>query len=182
MYANKISHMPIISDADRFDTFKTDRESGCRLLLSRFKEPLYRHIRRITVSHDDAEDALQETFIRLFRSFGKLDKERSALTSWAYRIATREAMRVRSARRIHRLLDEAAEAVADSYIDYSDVEAVRLQRAIHSLPPKQQVTFSLRYYDGLDYAEIARITDSSAESAKVNYAKAKQKIIKMLEI
>lgn len=174
--------MPIISDADIFATFSTDRESGCRLLLARFKEPLYMHIRRITVSHDDAEDALQETFIRLFRSFGRLDADRQSLTAWAYRIATNEALRVRSRRRIHRMLDAAADIAADSYIDYSNVEAVMLQRAIHRLPDKQQLTFNLRYYDGLDYAEIAQITGSSPESAKVNYAKAKQKIIKMLDI
>lgn len=174
--------MPNISDTDIFASFKADRESGCRLLLSRFKEPLYMHIRRITVSHEDAEDALQETFIRLFRSFGRLDEKRHTLTAWAYRVATNEALRTRSSRKVHHLLDDAADVVADSYIDYSDVSAVRLQRAIHSLPHKQRVTFSLRYYDGLDYTDIAQITDSTPESAKANYAKAKQKIIKILDI
>ncbi|MDE6334099.1 MAG: sigma-70 family RNA polymerase sigma factor [Muribaculaceae bacterium] len=174
--------MPSISDADIFASFKADRESGCRLLLDRFKERLYLHIRRIVVSHEDAEDALQETFIRLFRSIGRLDEERHTLTAWAYRIATNEAMRVRSSRTVHRLLDDAADVAADSYVDYSDVAAVKLQRAIHSLPHKQRVTFSLRYYDGLDYADIAHITDSTPESAKVSYAKAKQKIIKILDI
>lgn len=174
--------MQAISDGAIFTAFRTDRESGCRLLLRRFKEPLYVHIRRITVSHDDAEDALQETFIRLFRSFGKLDESRNSLTAWAYTVATREAFRVRSSRRVHQLLEDAAHIAADSYIDYSDVEAVALQRAIHSLPPKQQVVFNLRYYDNMEYSEIAQIADCSPESAKVNFSKAKQRIIKLLGI
>jgi len=174
--------MQSISDGAIFTAFRTDRESGCRLLLKRFKEPLYLHIRRITVSHDDAEDALQETFIRIFHSFDRLDEARNSLTAWAYRIATNEAMRVRSSRRVHQLLDEASAVEADTYIDYSDIEAVALQRAIHSLSPKQQIVFNLRYYDGMEYADIAQVTASTPQSAKVNFAKAKQKIIKLLEI
>ena len=75
-----------------------------------------------------------------------------------------------------------ANAAADSYIDYSDVEAVRLQKAILSLPPKQQVVFNLRYYDDMDYSHIAEITETSPSTAKVNYHLAKEKVIKYMTI
>lgn len=67
--------------------------------------------------------------------------------------------------------------MADEYFDYSDIESLKLQKAILSLPPKQQLTFNLRYYDEFDYATIAQITDSSEASAKANYHLAREKII-----
>ena len=72
---------------------------------------------------------------------------------------------------------EAKQIVADEYFDYSDLESLKLQKAILSLPPKQQLAFNLRYYDEFDYATIAQIIDSSAASAKANYHAAKEKII-----
>ena len=70
--------------------------------------------------------------------------------------------------------------IADSYIDFSNLEVVRLQRAILTLPIKQQVTFNLRYYDELNYDDIAEATGSTPSSAKVNYHIAKEKIIKYI--
>lgn len=71
--------------------------------------------------------------------------------------------------------------MADNYVDYSDLEAVKLQKAILSLPTKQQLAFNLRYYDELDYAEIAEITDSTPASVKANYHLAKEKIVKYMK-
>ena len=70
--------------------------------------------------------------------------------------------------------------IADSYIDYADHVAVKFQKAIQQLPTKQQLTFNLRYYDELDYDEIARITNSTPTSAKANYHVAKEKIVKYM--
>ena len=74
----------------------------------------------------------------------------------------------------------AIDIQADSYINYSDIEAVRLQKAILSLPPKQQLAFNLRYYDEMDYEEIAQIADTTAASVKASYHVAKEKIIKYM--
>ena len=71
--------------------------------------------------------------------------------------------------------------MADNYVDYTDLEAVRLQKAILSLPTKQQLAFNLRYYDELDYYEIAEITDSTPASVKANYHLAKEKIVKYMK-
>ena len=75
---------------------------------------------------------------------------------------------------------EVCNLTADEYVDYSDLEAVKLQKAILSLPTKQQLAFNLRYYDELKYDEIAAITDSTAANVKANYHLAKEKIIKYM--
>jgi len=172
-----------IEHNDILDAIKKNPEQGFRLLMSEYKEPIYWHIRRLVVSHDDAQDATQETFVRIFRSLNQYSGERS-LTGWIFRIATNEAFRLleRNKNRACQSLDETAnDFQADEYIDYNDVEAVKLQRAIHSLPPKQQVTFNLRYYDELSYDEIATITGTNANSAKSNYHLAKEKIVQFLK-
>ncbi len=156
-------------------------EKGFRLLVARFSEPIYRHVRRLVVSHADAQDITQETFLKIFRSAGEL-KEPEALRGWIYRIATNEALRhLRRSFPVSCSLDDAGPDVlalkADEYTDYSNLEAVKLQRAINTLPTKQRVAFNLRYYDELGYDEIAAITGSTASSAKVSYHIAKNRII-----
>lgn len=173
-----------LCDKNILDTIGHDSEAGFRMLLKNYKEPVYWHIRRITVSHHDAEDALQETFIRIFRHFATFKKGMS-LRAWIFRIATNEALRLRQKHKDTALaLDdtesEANRVMADEYIDYSDLEAVKLQKAILSLPPKQQLAFNLRYYDDFDYATIAEITDSTISCVKANYHTAKEKIIRYM--
>ena len=160
-----------------------DKDRGFRMLMEKFGEPLYWHIRRIVVSHDDAQDAEQETFIKAFRSIDKL-QDKNALTPWLYRIATRQALtsieRNRSSKR-HLCANsegrESAEPTADCYVDYSDLESVKLQNAILSLPPKQQLAFNLRYYDEMSFEEISQVAGTTPSSVKVSYHVAKDKII-----
>ena len=173
--------MQALSDRIILDTIVTDQEAGFRLLLESYSRPVYWHIRRITVAHHDAEDALQETFLRVFRNIGKFKKEMS-LAAWIFRIATNEALRQcdRHKDRAFSLDDNESEAcciMADEYFDYSDLESVKLQKAILSLPPKQQLAFNLRYYDDFDYSTIAQILDSTVAAARANYHVAKEKII-----
>ena len=163
-----------------------DPEKGFRLLMARYKEAVYWHIRRIVVSHADAQDATQETFVRVFRSFYQFKGE-CAFTSWIYRIATNEALRFLSRYRDGRVsLDNANEEInemmADDYVDYSDLETVKLQKAILALPTKQQLAFNLRYYNELGYDEIAEILGSTPDNVKSNYHIAKEKIIKYMHL
>ena len=165
-------------------TIKKNPEKGFRLLMSKYGKALYWHIRRLVVSHADAEDAAQETFIRIFRSFGQFNGK-SSFTAWIYRIATNEALRILERQKSGNLPLDAPEAstgklMADEYVDYSDLEAVKLQKAILSLPTKQQLTFNLRYYNEMGYEEIAAIIGSTVASVKVNYHLAKEKIIKYM--
>ena len=173
--------MPIDNN-DIIKAIKANPEQGFRELMSRFMEPVYWHIRRLVVAHEDAQDAAQETFVRIYRSLDQYSGERS-FSAWIYRIATNEALRVieRNNRRAFQTLDETtADFTADAYIDYTDVEAVKLQRAIHTLPTKQQVAFNLRYYDEMSYEGIAEVTGSTEGAAKSNYHLAKEKIVEYL--
>lgn len=161
-------------------------EKGFRLLMAKYKSAVYWHIRRLVVSHDDAQDAAQETFVRVFRSL-KQFKGECSLKSWIYRISTNEALRIIGQRQRDNVsLDESAtelnRLMTDEYVDYSDLEAVRLQKAIHSLPTKQQLVFNLRYYDEMDYEEIAKIMESNVNNAKSTYHIAKEKIIKYMQL
>ena len=176
--------MAALNDADIVSALKENAENGFRMLMAKYKGTVYWHIRRLVVLHDDAQDATQETFIRVFRSFRQFKGECS-FCAWIYRIATNEALRILERRQGERLsLDDLetgmCNLMADEYVDYSDLEAVKLQQAILSLPTKQQLAFNLRYYDELEYDEIAAITGSTAASVKANYHLAKEKIIKYM--
>ena len=109
----------------------SDRERGFRLLVDSFQEPIYNYIRRMVVSHEDAEDVQEELMSKL---------------------------------------------KASDYVDYEDELAVKFQEAILTLPEKQRIVFNLRYYDELEYEDIARVLDSKVETLKVNYHYAKDKI------
>ncbi len=173
-----------IEDKDIIRAVREKSERGFRLLMQKYKQPIYWHIRRLVVSHDDAQDATQEAFIRIFRSFDKF-RDDNSFRGWIFRIATNEALRLIDSRKQEQVsLDEdgngASRIMADNYVDYSNVEAVKLQKAILSLPAKQQAAFNLRYYDELSYEEIAEATGSTAPAVKMNFHIAKEKIIKYM--
>lgn len=156
-------------------------EQGFRLLVEKYKSPMYWHIRRMVVSHEDAEDVLQETFIRIFRSLDDFRQE-SSLSTWIYRIATNECIRHLNRRKEQALSTEEVQEelmnklMASEYVDYDNAMEVKFQQAILRLPEKQRLVFNLRYYDELKYEEISRITDTRVETLKSNYHFAKEKI------
>ena len=173
-----------MTDNDIYSITKEDSEKGFRLIMDKYGEPIYWHIRRMVVAHDDAQDAVQETFVKAFRSFSSL-KEGGSLKAWLYKIATREALNSTRSNKIPQsallqLNEQTGNIVADSYVDYGDVEAIKLQKAILQLPPKQQAIFNMRYYDDMDYRQIAEATETTVSTAKVNYHLAKEKIIRYM--
>ena len=147
-------------DKEIIKAMQRNLEQGFRLLMARYKEPVYWHIRRLVISHADAQDAAQESFVRIFRNFSQY-REENSFRAWIFRIATNEALRILERDRNSRLfsLDEATNDLlntkADEYFDESDHLAARLQRAITTLPSKQQLVFNLRYYNEMSYEEIA---------------------------
>jgi len=154
-------------------------------LIERYHKPLYWHIRRMVVSHEDAEDVLQETFIQIFEHLADL-KDVSQERAWVYRIATNEALQwLRSRHEFLSLEDEDATPLintlqADTYTDTGDALVLLFQEAVLTLPTMQRTVFNLRYYDELPYEEIAAITGSSVGAAKTNYHFAKEKISKYI--
>ena len=171
-----------VNDKEIFLAIRKHPEEGFRKLMAAYMQPVYWHIRRMVSVHADAEDATQETFVRIYRSIGQ-HSETGSLRAWIFRIATNEALRLlgrRAGRMTPSLDDASAEVLAikqDEWFDSSDKLSAKLQRAIHTLPAKQQATFNLRYYDNLSYEEIAEVTASTEAAAKANYHVAKEKII-----
>ena len=162
------------------------------LLVERYGERLYWHIRRIVVRHDEAEDILQETFVKAYtsRESFRSDTE-SSLTAWLYRVATTlsiKALRKRK-RNIFAPLDSVRVDLLDSFEQEVDSSAdeivVRLQKAILELPTKQRLVFNMRYYDELSFEQIAQATGDSVSTLKTNYHYAVKRIkeqVRVIEI
>ncbi len=162
-------------------TCQRNPEKGFRMLIEKYQQVMYWHIRRMVISHEDAEDVLQETFIKIFRYLNDFRNE-SSLSTWIYRIATNESIRFLNKKKEEVISAEEVQnelmnkLMASEYVDYENEMAVKFQQAILRLPEKQRLVFNLRYYDELSYEEISRITGSKIETLKANYYFAKEKI------
>ena len=159
------------------------KEKGFRLLMDRYKERIYWHIRRLVVSHEEAEDILQETFINVYRFAGSFKGE-SKLSTWLYRIATNESIRWLKKQKSAREEVKVAKPVnggQEGYVPVEEEEIIsKFQQAIRQLPEKQRLVFNLRYYDELSYEEIGQILNSPVNALKTNYHYAKEKIREFL--
>lgn len=156
------------------------QEKGLRALMDTHQNRLYWHIRRLIVDHSLAQDVLQDTFIKAYTNFHQFKKE-SKLYTWLYRIATNEALQQLNKMKKMQKSDEDAEyhlqnLTAESAVADGDEIEIMLQKAIHTLPEKQKLVFTLRYYDELPYEEISTILEISVGTCKTNYHYAKQKI------
>jgi RNA polymerase sigma-70 factor (ECF subfamily) len=149
--------------------------------VSTYKERLYWHVRRIVLNHDDADDVLQNTFIKVYRNIEGF-KGDSKLFSWMYRIATNESLSfLKQQSRKLGLNDGAyqdrlvAQLEADVYFE-GDAIQLQLQKAIASLPEKQRLVFNMKYFEELKYEEISEILDTSVGGLKASYHLAVKKI------
>ena len=155
-------------------------ELNWKHIIETYQEPLYWHIRRIVVSHDDAKDILQEVFIQAFNNISQL-KHPKAIKAWLYRIATNKSLRHLESRSNQTTpLDQTPEALLDqlSTNDNNNENEllIKFQKALQTLPPQQKAVFTLRYYDELSYDEISQITGTKKDTLKASYHNAKQKI------
>ena len=150
-------------------------------LLSDYQKPLYSHIRNIVLSHDDADDVLQNTFVKVFQHL-KNFKGESKLFSWMYRIATNEALTFLSQKaKLSGISSEDLQnktidnLKADIYFDGDEIQ-IKLQKAIVTLPEKQQLVFKMKYFEELKYEEISEILGTSVGALKASYHHAVKKI------
>lgn len=154
------------------------RNEGFRCLVGKYKEKLYWHIRRLVGDHEDADDVLQNTFVKVFRNADTFQKQ-SALFTWIYRIATNESLNLIEAKK-KKQTEELDQAVVYSLRSSTDVEGdwilTKLSEAIQILPEKQKLVFNLRYYDEMSYQDIADITNTSVGALKASYHHAVKKI------
>jgi RNA polymerase sigma-70 factor (ECF subfamily) len=156
-------------------------ERGFRTLMAQYRERLYWHIRRIVLNHDDTDDVLQNTFIKIYRGILQFEGK-SKLYTWLYRIATNEAITFLQSKTRNAAvsLDDTgnmahARLHADHWFD-GDAVQVRLQQAIAQLPDKQRVVFNLRYYEEMPYEEMSAILDTSVGALKASFHHAAKKI------
>ncbi|WP_417367852.1 RNA polymerase sigma factor [Flavobacterium beibuense] len=152
-----------------------------RQLVSQYSRPLYSHIRNIVLNHDDADDVLQNTFIKVFRNLNSFKGE-SKLFSWIYRIATNESLTFISQKAKKAgisneeiLEKQAQELHADNYFSGDEIQQ-KLQQAITKLPEKQQLVFKMRYFEEIGYEEMSEILDTSVGALKASYHHASKKI------
>ena len=159
---------------------KTQNEAFQKLLLD-YQRPLYNHIRNIVLNHDDTDDVLQNTFVKVFQNL-KNFKGESKLFSWMYRIATNEAITfINKKAKQNGTTSEFVQAKivenleADSHFD-GDAIQIKLQKAIVNLPEKQQLVFKMRYFEEIKYEEMSTILGTSVGALKASYHHAVKKI------
>jgi RNA polymerase sigma-70 factor (ECF subfamily) len=150
-------------------------------LLRNYQRPLYNHIRNIVLNHDDADDVLQNTFVKVFQ-YLKNFKGESKLFSWMYRIATNEAITfINQKAKRNGTTSEAMQnkivdnLQADTYFDGNEIQ-FKLQKAILLLPEKQQLVFKMKYYEEIKYEDMSEILGTSVGALKASYHHAVKKI------
>lgn len=161
---------------------KDSREAAFKELISLYKKRLYWHIRKIIISHEDTDDVLQDTFIKIYKNIASF-KGNSKLYSWMYRIATNEALsflKRNSKHQQHRLNEVANDfainnLTSDIYFEGNDIQ-LKLQQAIATLPQKQRLVFNMRYFDKIKYKDISDILETSEGALKASYHIAVKKI------
>lgn len=172
-----------LDDKVLLDQFRqpSTREQGFTAIIKKYQEKLYWHIRRMVIDHDDANDVLQNMFIKVWKGLENF-REDSRLYTWMYRIATNECLSFieQQKRRASVSMDEVGEGLsnkikADSNFDGNQLEW-KLQLAIQQLPEKQRVVFNLRYYDEMPYEEMSRILETTEGALKASYHHAAKKI------
>lgn len=165
---------------------KTTQEKAFRILMSQYKERLYWHVRKIVISHDDADDVLQNTFIKIYRSIDKFNSE-SKIYSWMYRIATNEAITFINKKAKEKKVDISEYNLnmihtlqEDSLYDGNEIQLV-LQQAIATLPKKQQLVFNMKYFDEIKYSDMSEMLETSVGALKASYFHAVKKIEKIIK-
>jgi len=160
---------------------KDTQTRAFEVLINTYKERLYWHIRRIVLDHDDTDDVLQNTFIKVFRNIEGF-KGNSKLYSWMYRIGTNEALTFLKTRskKLGVSNDELLERMAnnlqaDVYFEGDEIQ-LKLQKAITTLPEKQKLVFNMKYFEELKYEEISDILETSVGGLKASYHLAVKKI------
>jgi RNA polymerase sigma factor (sigma-70 family) len=172
-----------LDDRELLQQFKQPalKDQAFTAIVKKYQEKLYWHIRRIVVDHDDANDVLQNMFIKVWNALENF-REDSQLYTWLYRIATNECLtfleqqKRKSAVSFNEVETGLSNKIkADEGFDANRLEW-KLQLAIQQLPDKQRIVFNLRYYDEMPYEEMSRVLETSEGALKASYHHAAKKI------
>ena len=172
-----------LSDRELLDGFNhpDTRSYSFNLLIRKYQQRVYWHVRRIVIDHDDANDVTQESFIKLWKHLAGF-KEESQLFTWIYRIATNEALSFLRKKRVKFFIpminveEKLSNSLKDdNFFTGNDIE-LKLQQALLKLPEKQRLVFNMKYYDELKYEEMSDILGTSVGALKASYHHAVKKI------
>ncbi|MCT4616121.1 MAG: sigma-70 family RNA polymerase sigma factor [Marinifilaceae bacterium] len=163
------------------------RNEAFKILVDKYSKQLYWHIRKIVLIHEDCDDVLQNTFVKIWKNLANFRKD-SQLYTWMYRIATNEALSFIEIKKKKWNLNTNEEFVdlmitnlkSDLYFDGDEAE-LRLQAALLKLPEKQRAVFNMKYYDDMKYSEISEILETSVGALKASYHHAVKKIEGLIE-
>jgi RNA polymerase sigma factor (sigma-70 family) len=157
------------------------KEQAFAKIVDKYKQRLYWHIRRMVVNHDDADDVLQETFIKAWRFLDGFKAE-SSLYTWMYRIATNNSLtalakKQNSQKKLVNISEDYLQNTVKASEGFdANALAWKLQLAIQSLPEKQKAVFNLRYYDEMPYEQMSEVLETSVGALKASYHHAAKKI------
>lgn len=161
------------------------RNKALSHLITKYQQRLYWHIRKIVIDHDDSDDVLQNTFIKIWKGLENF-KEESQLYTWLYRIATNESLTLLRQKKkqntssLHTIEYELSKNLeSDNYFTGDEIQ-LKLQQAILTLPEKQRLVFNMRYYDETTYEEMSQILETSVGALKASYHIAAKKIEEIL--
>ena len=175
--------MSLLGDEQLLEQFRVEstKEAAFTAIIKKYQEKLYWHVRRMVVDHDDANDVLQNVFIKVWNGLANF-REDARLYTWLYRIATNESLsfieqkKKKSALSLSDMEEGLSNTIkADKDFDANKLEW-KLQLAIQQLPEKQRLVFTMRYYDELPYQEISQILETSEGALKASYHHAVKKI------
>jgi RNA polymerase sigma factor (sigma-70 family) len=175
--------MKQVEDEEILEKFAVERtrNESFNLLISKYQEKIYWHVRRLVIDHDDADDLVQEVFIKVWKNLAKFRSD-SKLYTWIYRIATNECITFlnKKKQRNQTPLDEVVEELSESLVASTyfngDKIQLKLQQALLTLPEKQRLIFNMKYYDDLKYDEISEILGTSVGALKASFHIAVKKI------
>lgn len=160
---------------------ESSRDQAFNRIIRKYQERLYWHIRKIVISHEDADDVLQNTFIKAFEGLPKF-REDASLFTWLYRIATNESLSwlKRRKKRFFLPIGENLKSLektleSDAWIDGEEIQ-LKLQKAVLRLPEKQRLVFNMKYFEEMKYDEISEILHTSVGALKASYHHALKKI------
>lgn len=178
-----------MEDTEIIHLFHSDKEPNraFRMLVDKYKEKLYWHIRKIVINHEDTDDILQNTFIKIWQSLKEFRYE-SRLYTWMYRIATNEAINFLNEKKrkvygnsesITQMLENSLEG--DVYFNGDNIQK-ELQKAILQLSERQRLIFNMKYFDDMTYEDIAEILEVAVGTLKATYHNAVKKIEECMKI
>ncbi|MEP7168809.1 MAG: sigma-70 family RNA polymerase sigma factor [Bacteroidota bacterium] len=175
------------SDSELLEQFRNEntRNYAFNLIVRKYQQKLYYHIRKIVIDHDDAHDVSQNTFIKAWKGLDNF-REDSQLYTWLYRIATNESLTFLKQKKTKFLVPledveyELASNLSSDTNFSGEKMMMKLQKAILTLPEKQRIVFNMKYFDNIKYEEMSKILDTSVGALKASFHHAVKKIEKYL--